>query len=393
MAGGNAASRRICVVTGTRAEYGLLSPLMTEVARDPELCLQVVATGMHLSPEFGLTYRDIEADGFAIDARIEMLLSSDTPVGIAKSIGLGVAGLAEALDRLRPGILVLLGDRFETLAAAQAAMVARIPIAHIHGGESSEGAYDESIRHAITKMAQWHFVAAAAYRKRVIQMGESPDRVFDFGAPGLDQLRLIEWLDRRALEQSLGMTLNSPLFLVTYHPATLGRTEPVETMNELLRALDEFSDATVVFTYPNADSGGRAIIERLERWVGANGRRARGFMSLGQRRYLSLMREADVIVGNSSSALIEAPALKKASVNVGDRQAGRLKARSVVDAAEDRASIVAALQTALSPEFCASLPETESLYGSGNVSSRIKEFLKSVAIDDRKSFFDIDHGL
>jgi UDP-N-acetylglucosamine 2-epimerase (non-hydrolysing)/GDP/UDP-N,N'-diacetylbacillosamine 2-epimerase (hydrolysing) len=385
--------RRICVVTGTRADYGLLSPLMSEIAGDPALRLQVVATGMHLSPEFGLTYREIESDGFAIDAKIEMLLSSDTPVGIAKSIGIGVAALAEALGRLQPDILVLLGDRFEALAAAQAALIARIPIAHIHGGESSEGAFDESIRHAITKMAQWHFVAAGAYRSRVIQMGESPDRVFNFGAPGLDQLRRIKWLDRAALEADLQLRLKAPLFLVTYHPATLGRAQPLSAMNELLLALDEFRDATIVFTYPNADSGGRVLIELLERWVAANGNRAKGFVSLGQQRYLSLMRESDVVLGNSSSALIEAPALHKASVNVGERQAGRLRSSSVIEAAEDRDSIVAGLRTALSPEFRARLPEAESSYGSGDVSRRIKDVLKSVVIEDRKSFFDINHGL
>jgi len=384
--------RRICVVTGTRAEYGLLKPLMREIAHDAELELQVIATGMHLSPEFGLTYQEIVRDGFTIDARVEMLLSSDTAVGTAKSMGLGVIGFADALERLRPHLLVVLGDRFEILAAAQAAVVARVPIAHIHGGEVTEGAYDECFRHAITKMSQWHFVAAEQYRRRVVQLGEAPERVFNYGAPALDLLQELAWIDRKALEASLGLPLQSPLFLVTYHPVTLGRTSPVAAFEEVLASLDQFPQATVVFTYPNADTGGRALIERLERWIAANERRARACPSLGQLRYSSLMRECDVLLGNSSSALIEAPALKKAAVNVGSRQAGRLKASSVIDAEENRTAIVAALQRALSPEFRASLAATESMYGAGDVSRRIAQTLSTVELTTVKSFFDIDHG-
>lgn len=384
--------RKICIVTGSRAEYGLLSCLMKEVAVDLDLQLQIIVTGMHLSPEFGLTYRQIEADGFTIDAKVEMLLSSDSPVGIAKSMGLGVIGFADALGVLMPDILVVLGDRFEILSAAQAAMVARIPIAHISGGEVTEGAYDESIRHAITKMAQWHFVAAEAYRKRVIQLGETSERVFNFGAPGLDCLQHLHWMDRDALEKSLEILLNSPTFLVTYHPATLGQLEPVAAMNELLAAFDEFPDATAIFTYPNADTGGRALIERLDQWVAANKRRAKAFVSLGQQRYLSLMREADVIIGNSSSGLTEGPALKKATVNIGDRQKGRLKASSIVDAAENKNAIVAAINKVLSVDFRAGLPTTKSLYGCGDVSRRVKDTLKVVEIRTQKSFFDIEHA-
>ncbi len=386
------AKRKICIVTGARAEYGLLYWLMKEVSADPGLQLQIIATGMHLSPEFGLTYQQIEADGFSIDAKVEMLLSSDSPVGIAKSIGVGVIGFADALDRLKPDILVVLGDRFEILAAAQAAMVARIPIAHIHGGEATEGSFDEGIRHAITKMAHWHFVAADAYRKRVIQLGESPDRVFNFGAPGSDHFQHSDWMERDALEQSLGILLNPPVFLVTYHPATLGQTEPVTAMNELLAGLDEFPDATIVFTYPNADTGGRALIERVDEWIAVNKHRAKAFVSLGQQRYLSLMREADAVIGNSSSGLCEAPALKKATVNIGDRQKGRLKAASIIDAAENKNAIVAAINKALSAGFRADLPATKPSYGSGDVSRRIKDTLKAVESKTQKPFFDIAHG-
>lgn len=386
------APRTICVVTGTRAEYGLLQLLMREIAADPDLRLQVIATGMHLSPEFGLTEREIQADGFAIDARVEMLLSSDSAVGTAKSMGLGTIGCADALDRLKPDLVVLLGDRFEILAAAQAAAVARIPIAHIHGGETTEGAYDECFRHAITKMAQWHFVAAEAYRKRVVQLGEDPQRVFNFGAPALDLLERIEWMNRGELEASLGIALKQPLFLVTYHPVTLGGLSPLVAFDELLAALDAIPAATLIFTYPNADTGGRALIKRLNEWLTANEQRARAFTSLGQRRYSSMMRHCDVIVGNSSSALIEGPALKTATVNVGDRQAGRLKATSIIDAAESKDAILQALHKALSPEFRAGLPATESLYGSAGASRRIKDTLKAVDLFTRKSFFDIRHG-
>lgn len=384
--------RKICIVTGTRAEYGLLYWLMKEVNADPDMQLQIIATGMHLSPEFGLTYQQIEADRFTIDAKVEMLLSSDSPVGIAKSMGLGVIGFADALDRLKPDILVILGDRFEILAAAQAAMVARIPIAHIHGGETTEGAFDEGIRHAVTKMAQWHFVAAEPYRKRVIQLGETSDRVFNFGAPGLDHLQYLEWMDRPSLEESLAIKLDPPVFLVTYHPATLGQREPIAAMNELLAALDEFPDATVIFTYPNTDTGARALIERIEQWVATNKHRTKAFVSLGQKRYLSLMREADVIIGNSSSGLTEAPALKKATVNIGDRQKGRLKASSIIDASEEKNLIVAAINKVLSEEFRAGLPSTKSLYGSGDVSGRIKDALKTATLQTQKAFFDIEHA-
>ena len=384
--------RKICVVTGSRAEYGLLYWLMKEIAADSDLQLQVVVTGMHLSPEFGLTYQQIESDGFAIEAKVEVLLSSDSPVGVAKSMGLGVIGFADALYRLKPDILVVLGDRFEILAAVQAAMVARIPVAHISGGESTEGAYDEGIRHAITKMAQWHFVTAEPYRKRVIQLGEAPDRVFDFGAPGLDHLQRMNWLDRDALEESLGMRLTPPLFLVTYHPATLGKQDPLLALNALLSALDEFSDATVVFTYPNADTGGRALIKQIDVWVAANQQRAKAFASLGQQCYLSLMREADAVIGNSSSALTEASALKKATVNIGDRQNGRIKATSVIDAAEDTVDLAAAIHQALSKEFRASLLATQSLYGVGDTSVRIKDTLKLVVIKTGKAFFNIEHS-
>ncbi|MDP3871344.1 MAG: UDP-N-acetylglucosamine 2-epimerase [Methyloversatilis sp.] len=383
--------RRICIVTGSRAEYGLMYWLMKEIAADATLQLQVVATGMHLSPEFGLTYRQIEADGFTIDVRVDMLLSADDEVAITKSLGLGVIGFADAFATLSPDVVVVLGDRFEILAAAQSAMLARIPVAHIHGGETSEGAYDESIRHAITKMSHLHFVAAEPYRKRVIQLGEAPERVFNVGAPGLDHLRRTDVMSRAELEQSLDMTLKGPLFLVTYHPATLGNVLPEIAMTELLRALQSFPQATVVFTYPNADTGGRALIGCIDRYVAEHPARARAYVSLGQPRYLGLMREADVVIGNSSSGLIEAPALRRATVNIGDRQKGRLKAASVIDADERCKDIVEAIRRALSSDFRAGLDQVRPLYGCGGASEAIVAQLKQPLPPVQKSFFDLQH--
>lgn len=384
--------RRICVVTGSRAEYGLLYWVMKAIANHPMLELQVVATGMHLSPEFGLTYRQIEADGFCVDAKVEMLLSADTPTAVTKSVGLGMIGFADAYTRLAPDVVVVLGDRFEILAAAQSAAFARIPIAHIHGGETSEGAVDEGIRHAVTKFATWHFVAAEAYRKRVIQLGEHPDRVFNVGAPGLDSLSCLPLLSRAELEDDLVMTLGEPLLLVTYHPATLGEWPPGEAVERLLAALDRFQAATVVFTYPNADAGGREIIGRLKEYEASNPGRVKGFTSLGQLRYLSLLVQADVVVGNSSSALIEAPVARTATVDVGPRQRGRLKADSVLEADEDADAIAARISEALSPAFQAGLSQVSSLYGSGGASQRIVDELTRLQALAAKPFFDIEHG-
>lgn len=383
--------RKIAVVTGSRAEYGLLYWLMKEIQADPDLELQIVVTGMHLAPEFGWTYRVIEADGFRIDAKVDMLLASDTPAAVTKSIGLATIGFADAFDRLKPHIVVILGDRYEILAAAQAAMVARIPVAHIHGGETTEGAIDEAIRHSVTKMAQLHFVAAEPYRRRVIQLGEHPSRVFNVGAPGLDHLRRTRLLSRQELEADLGLQLRKPMFLVTLHPATLSPTSSAAVMKELLSALDMFPEASIVFTKTNADPDGRVINELIDKYVQAHPERAVGFESLGQSRYLSAMKEADVIIGNSSSGLIEAPALKKPTVNIGPRQRGRLRAKSVVDCDESREAIVESIRKVLSKEFQAMLTEVVSPYGTGNVACQIKEILKSFELNGilMKPFHDL----
>ncbi len=369
-------ARTICVVTGTRAEFGLLSGLMRAIADDPELTLQVIATGMHLSPEFGLTYRAIEEAGFTIDEKVEMLLSSDSPVGIATSIGVGTIGFALALRRLSPDLIVVLGDRFEVLAAVQAALVACIPVAHVHGGELSEGAIDDSIRHALTKMAHLHFTATEEYRRRVIQLGESPDRVHAVGAPGLDAIGRVPLLTREQLEQTLGVTLASPSFLVTYHPETLRPDASAAAMGELLAALDEFSGATIVFTKPNADTGGRVIGQAIDAYVRRHPGRAVAHTSLGQQRYLSALRHVDLVIGNSSSGLIEAPSFRIPTVNVGDRQRGRIRAASVIDCAPQRGAITDAIRQALSPAFRRVVEGASNPYGDGEATGRIVAILK-----------------
>lgn len=380
-------TRRIGVVTGTRAEYGLLYWLMKEIDADPDLELQLLVTGMHLAPEFGLTYTQIEADGFRIAAKVEMLLSSDTPVGIAKSTGLGTIGFADALDRLKPDILVVLGDRFEILSAVTAATMHRIPIAHIHGGESTEGAIDDAVRHAITKMSHLHFTTAEVYRNRVIQMGESPDRVFLVGVPGVEHLNRLPLMSREELEQDLDFPLQAPVLLVTYHPVTL-EGSPEATVRELLAALDAFPECRVVFTMPNADAGGRCIVPMIEDFVAAHPERARSFVSLGQVRYLSLMKVCDVVLGNSSSGLLEAPTCGTPTVNIGNRQKGRLRPESVIDCAEDRDSIREALALALSPEIFEVAEKAAHLCGTGLPSRTMREILAMSPLDSilKKTF-------
>ncbi len=373
--------RRICVVTGSRAEYGLLRCLMDEIRGDSELQLQIAVTGTHLSPRFGHTYREIEADGFAIDSKVEMDLEDDSPKGIARATGQGVIGFAEAFDGLAPDVVVLLGDRFETLAAAETALIQRLPIAHLHGGEVTEGAIDDSMRHAITKMAALHFVATEAFRQRVLQLGEAPERVFTVGGLGLDAIARSALLDRPTLEKALDFELGAHVFLVTYHPETATESDPAADFGALLAALEVFEDARVVFTKPNADAGNARIAELMDRWVEANGTRARAYDSLGQLRYLSLLQEADLVIGNSSSALIEAPALKTPAVNIGIRQKGRPRADSIIDCAAETAAIESAIAKALAPEFRNRCADAVSPYGGPGAAARIKEILKSVPLE------------
>ncbi len=382
--------RKICVVTGSRAEYGLLRWLLEEIRGDAGLELQLAVTGMHLSPEFGMTVGEIEADDFPVAARVETLLSSDTPTGIAKSVALGVAGFADAFARLQPDIVVVLGDRFEIFAAAQAAMLARLPIAHIHGGELTEGAIDDAIRHALTKMSHLHFVAAEPYRHRVLQMGEAPERVFNFGAPGLDAVLKSPRMGRPVLARELGIPFAATTFLVTFHPATLGRTDDEAVLEALLDALTHFPEAHVVFTHANADSKGRAINARIDAYVKSKGAGASVFPSLGA-RYLSLMACVNAVIGNSSSGLTEAPLLGIPTVNIGPRQDGRLHSPSVIDCAEEQQSIRTAIERALSPAHKAIAAQRICAYGHGDSSVRIKETLKAHPLEGLtlKRFHDL----
>lgn len=383
-------SRKICVVTGSRAEYGLLRWVMEGIRETPGLELQIIATGMHLSPEFGLTYREIELDGFLIDRKVEMLLSSDTPTALAKSMGLGLIGLGEALQQLHPDLMLVLGDRFEVFSAAAAATVARIPVAHLHGGEASEGAFDEVIRHSITKMSHLHFVAAEEYRRRVIQLGEHPDRVFLVGGLGIDNIKKLPLLDRAALEESLEFNLGPRNLLITFHPVTLENGSCVQQMAELLAALETLDNTHLIFTMPNADTGGRVLIDMIDRFV-ADHPSARAYTSLGQLRYLSCIRHVDGVVGNSSSGLTEVPSFCRGTINIGDRQRGRIKASSVIDCSPDRQAIAAAVRQLYSPKFQGVLKTVRNPYGEGGASDRIVQVLRGHPLESilKKAFHDL----
>lgn len=383
--------RKVCVVTGTRAEYGLLYWLMRAIRADRTTKLQLVVTGMHLSPEFGLTYKSISKDGFKIDEKVEILLFNDTPVGIAKSIGLGTAGFAEAFARLKPDIVVLLGDRYELLAAAQAALVARIPIAHISGGESTVGAIDEAVRHSITKMSALHFVAAEPYRRRVIQLGESPERVFNVGDPGLENIRRLRLLSLAQLESLVSLDLKSGYFLVALHPATLLPDKDGKTAKDLFRALDAFPDKKVIITKANSDTGGRVINRMIETYASSSPGRIFSSPSLGSLNFLSALKHSSCLIGNSSSGIVEAPYLNVPTVNIGMRQEGRMKAISVIDCGESPDSIRRAIKRALSPQFRSRIKRDISLYGDGNTSAAILRKIRNVNLSGLlvKRFYDI----
>ena len=368
-------ARRVCVITGSRAEYGLLFWLLTDLQADPAFDLQLVVTGMHLAPEFGNTVQEIEKDGFSISSRVDMLLSGGTPAAIAKSVGLGVIGMSDALERLKPDVVVILGDRFEIFAAAQACMIHNIPIAHIAGGDTTEGAADEAMRHAITKMAHLHFATNVQSAARVRQLGENPARVFDVGSPGLDHLRRRPLLDRPALEQELEDSLGTRNLLITFHPVTLQSDSGLAEFDELLAALEQLDPSIKLwFSLPNADAGGRAMSSKLLAWVASYKCRARAYASLGQLRYLSLMANVDAVVGNSSSGLYEAPSLGVPAVDVGDRQSGRLAAASVLHCAAERGAILQAVNRAMAFD-CRG---TVSPYGDGHATDRIIEVLRSM---------------
>lgn len=383
-------ARRIAVVTGTRAEYGLLKRLIARLHASDATELHLIVCAAHLSPEFGMTVREIEADGFPIAERIEMLLSSDSAAGVGKATGLGMIGFADTFARIRPDILVLLGDRFEILAAAVAALFAGIPIAHLSGGETTEGAFDEAVRHSVTKMAALHFTAAEPYRDRVVQLGEQPDRVFNVGGLGTDAIAELEPMPKAELEAFLGLSFGAETVLVTFHPETAGGRDPVAQMQALLAALDTRPDMHIIFTLPNADTGGRALIAMVEDYVARRGN-AVAHASLGQHRYLSALTYVDAVVGNSSSALAEVPSFGIGTLDIGDRQAGRLRASSVIHCEADRAAIAEGIATVLSPSFREGLSNTVNPYGRGGASAAIFDILVSHPLDrlTMKRFHDL----
>lgn len=382
-------TRNICVVTGSRADYGLLSVVMKELQHDSAFTLQIIATGMHLSPQFGLTYRIIEDDGFHIDAKVDMDLTDDTPAGVGHSIGDGVIGFADALSILQPDLLLLLGDRFEILAAAQAALVAAIPIAHIAGGDTTEGAFDESIRHCITKMSHLHFVTNEPAARRVRQLGENPTHIYTVGSPGLDIIKHTRLLDRSELGKDLQFTFQSRNLLVTFHPVTLDQQPAGEQFQELLTALDTLGpEVGIFFTKPNADTGGSVIIRMIDEYVGSR-KHAKTATSLGQQRYLSMVAQVDAVVGNSSSGLYEVPSFKKPTVNIGDRQKGRLQASSVINCRPESSDIVRAIKET----FRKDCSDAVNPYGNGDSAPKIVAALKTVP-DYRallkKHFYDLN---
>jgi len=385
-----AAPSKVCVVTGTRAEYGLLQLVMQGIKDSQLLDLQLVVTGMHLSPEFGFTVKEIEADGFQIDRKVEMLLSSDTPVGITKSMGIGLIGFADAIADLQPDLILILGDRFEIFAAATAAMIARVPIAHLHGGEATEGSIDEPIRHSITKMSQLHFVAAEEYQRRVIQLGEQPDRVYNVGGLGVDNITNLELLNREELELALNFKLLPRNLLITFHPVTLEKNTSANQMEELLSSLGQLKEIGLIFTMPNADTEGRALAKQVKDFCYTCSN-AKSFISLGQLRYLSCVKHVDGVIGNSSSGIMEAPSFKKGTINIGDRQRGRIKAESVIDCDPNRIDIDKALERLFSPGFQAKLEKIQNPYGNGGASDAIVQTLQKISFGQllKKCFYDL----
>lgn len=382
---------KVCIVTGTRADYGLLKRVINEIDQDEVLQLQLIVTGMHLSPEFGLTYQKIEKDGFHIDEKVEMLLSSDTAVGINKSIGLGLIGMGEAITRLKPDLMLMLGDRYEILAASIAALISSVPVAHLHGGETTLGAYDESIRHAITKMSNLHFVAAEEYRNRVIQMGENPKNVFNVGGLGVDSISDIKTISRSKLETELGIKFDKKSLLITYHPVTLGKKgASAKKMKILLSALETLKSTTLIFTFPNCDNDSRELITLITDFVRQNPN-AHLFVSLGHRLYFSCIKQVDGVVGNSSSGLLEVPSFNKGTINIGDRQKGRLMASSVINCNSTSKDLVRAINKLYSKEFQQSLKQTDNPYGKGGAAKRIVEHIRCIKddIDIKKPFFDL----
>ena len=387
-------NNKVCVITGSRAEYGLLRWVMQGIKDEPSLTLQIIATGMHLLPKYGNTYQEIEGDGFAIDRKVEMLTGSDTPVGIAKSMGKGMIGFADALNILCPDLIVVLGDRFEIFSAVSAALVARIPIAHIHGGELTEGNFDDALRHSITKMSYLHFVAAEEYQNRVIQLGESPDRVFNVGGLGVDNIARTNLIKKDELESDLQFKFQERNLLVTFHPITLEPDSGIRQLMELLNALDSFPEIGLIFTLPNADTSGQMMAQLIEKYVNSRDNAA-SYASLGAVRYLSTLACVDGVIGNSSSGLLEAPSCRVGTVNIGDRQRGRLQAASVISCVPNQEVIKNAIRRLMSDDFRHIVQNVVSPFGDCGASERIVQIIKNQTNQNfaSKRFVDSKAGI
>ena len=382
--------RKICVVTGTRAEYGLLYWLMKEINVDNALVLQVVVTGMHLSKEFGNTYQQIEKDGFTIDKKVDISLTSDTELAISKSMGLGIIGFADVFNKLQPDLIVVLGDRFEIFSAVSAALIAKIPVAHLHGGEVTEGVIDESIRHSITKMSHLHFAATDEYRNRIIQLGEQPDKVFHVGGLGIDNINKLKLLSKADFENTINFELGEKNILITFHPVTLEKSTSGMQFQALLDSISELKNTKIIFTKANADTDGRVINTMIDDYVAKHDNTI-AFTSMGQLNYLSALQFIDAVVGNSSSGLIEAPSFKIGTIDIGDRQKGRIKTDSVISCLPKKRNIDSAFNKMYSEEFQNTLDKVENAYGKGGASKEIVNIIKSVNLHNiiKKPFHDI----
>ncbi len=385
--------KRICVITGTRAEYGLLKPLIMKMIDDKEIDLKLVVTGMHMSTEFGLTYKLIEEDDIVIDEKIEILLSSDSHVATSKAMGLAIISFSEYINRTKPDMVIVLGDRYEILAASISAMVANVPIAHIHGGEITEGAQDDVFRHCITKLSYLHFTSTESYRKRVMQLGEDPHRVFNVGAIGIENIKELKLLSKEEIEKSINFALNKKFALVTFHPVTLEQGLAEIQITELLGALEEFDDMKFIITKANSDNEGRKINRKIDEFIAKSPEKYIGFVSMGQLKYLSAMKYCSMVIGNSSSGIIEAPSFNIPTINIGDRQKGRLQAKTVINCDPIKNDIIKAIKRGLSKEFKEEISKVENPYGDGDTSNKVLYEIKkalSKEIELKKSFYDIN---
>lgn len=382
--------RKVCVITGSRAEYGLLRPLMEKIRDDKELVLQVIVTGSHLSVEFGSTLSEIVKDKFEITASVDILNGDDSSLGIARAMGKGLGEIANSLVESDPDLVLVLGDRYEIFSAVAAALVLGIPVAHLHGGEVTVGAFDDALRHSITKMSHLHFVAAQEYKDRVIQLGENPANVFLVGGLGVDVIKKTKLLEKRMLEQMLAINFEEKSLLITFHPVTLDEISSESQLRELLSVLSELENTTMIFTMPNADTGGRALIRILEEYCDKNPN-AYLYSSLGQLMYLSCVALVDGVIGNSSSGIAEVPSFKKPTINIGDRQKGRLLALSIINCEPNRESIRSALVEMYSSEFQFNLAQAVNPYGEGGATERILSVIREVDLEgiSKKVFWDL----